>query len=295
MDRGNDRIYFNLRGVIMELSNESKTLFIPLLGKALMSKDKFFLKDSKAEEIISKIDYDFNSLKQSKWLSMYMALRASIIDELTNKYLANNKDTVVIHLGCGLDSRCLRVNAKFYKWYDIDFPSVIDIRKMFYKENDNYKMIDSSVIDYKWLNKVEIKDNVLVIAEGLMMYLSTDEIKGLLSNINSKFKNVHLLFDSYSKRGVRLSKFKNPVNQVGAKIKYGFNKNSEFLTMNDNLVHYATHLIKRSENNLKGWTKFVFNNLYCGRISQSIYKIYEFDLNSINKNISLHCKLSNFS
>ena len=282
------RIEMDLRGEIMELSNESKTLFIPLLGKALMSKNNLFLSDTKAEEIISKVDYDFNSLKQSKWLSMYMSLRASIIDELTNKYLSSHKDAVVIHLGCGLDSRNLRVNQDYYKWYDIDFENVIDIRRRFYDENDSYKMIGSSVIDFKWLEQVEIKINVLIVAEGLTMYLFANEIKELLANINVKFKNAHLLFDAYSKRGVRASKIKNPVNQVGAKIKYGFNKESEFLAMNDNLEHYATHLIKKNENNLKGWTKFIFNNLYCGKVSQSIYKIYEFDLNTINKNIDLH-------
>ena len=52
----------------MKLNNEIKTLFIPLLGKALMSKNNIFMHDPKAEEIISKIDYDFTSLKQSKWL-----------------------------------------------------------------------------------------------------------------------------------------------------------------------------------------------------------------------------------
>ena len=44
----------------MNISNESKTLFIPLYGKALMSKNKIFLKDPKAEEIITKIKYDLN-------------------------------------------------------------------------------------------------------------------------------------------------------------------------------------------------------------------------------------------
>jgi len=279
------RIEMDLRGEMMELSNESKTLFIPLLGKALMSKDNLFLSDPKAEEIISKVDYDFNSLKQSKWLSMYMSLRASIIDELANKYLSNHKGAVVVHLGCGLDSRNLRVNQDYYKWYDIDFENVIDIRRRFYDENDNYEMIGSSVTDFKWLEQVEIESNVLIVAEGLTMYLSAEEIKELLENINGKFKNAHLLFDAYSRSGVKASKIKNPVNQVGAKIKYGFNKESEFLSMNDNLEHYATHLIKKNENNLKGWTKFIFNNLYCGKVSQSIYKIYEFDLNAINKNI----------
>ena len=72
------------RGGYVNLNNESKTLFIPLFAKSVMSKNNLFLHDPKAEEIVSKIDYDFNLLKQSKWLSMYMALRASMIWDLAS-------------------------------------------------------------------------------------------------------------------------------------------------------------------------------------------------------------------
>ena len=115
----------------MELNNESKTLFIPLYGKAMMSKNNLFINDPKAEEIISKVKFNFEDLKQSKWLSMYMALRAKIIDEICNRYITQNPNTTVIHLGCGLDSRCLRVDNNNISWYDIDFQSVIDLRKQF--------------------------------------------------------------------------------------------------------------------------------------------------------------------
>ena len=46
----------------MELKNESKTLFIPLLGKAKMSEQNLIIKDTKAEEIINKINYDFSKV-----------------------------------------------------------------------------------------------------------------------------------------------------------------------------------------------------------------------------------------
>lgn len=267
----------------MELSNDSKTLFIPLLGKAQMSKDNIFLKDPKAEEIISKIDYDFSSLKQSQWLSMFMSVRALIIDELCNKYIENHPNSTVIHLGCGLDSRCLRVNQNFNKWYDVDYENVIDIRKKFYDENTKYKMIGSSVTDYKWLDEIPNNDNVLIVSEGLTMYLSEEEIRSLLSHINGKLDSVHLLFDAYTKKGVRLSKIKNPVKQMNAKIKYSLDNPKEFLSLNENLKYVATHPIKKDDNNLPKITKFIFNNLYCGKISQSIYKIHEFDLK--NKHI----------
>ena len=261
----------------MKLKNESKTLFIPLLGKAIMSKQNLFLEDKKAEEIISKIDCD---LKQSKWLSMYMSLRSLIIDELCNKYILNNPNLTVIHLGCGLDSRCLRVNDNYNIWYDIDYENVVDLRKEFYETNSKYKMINSSVLDYNWLNEINDSKNILIVAEGLTMYLEKEEIKELIDQINKKFKNVHLIFDAYTNKGVKYSKIKNPVNKMNAKIKYGFCSIEEFLSLNKKLKHIKTHSIRKENNNLKGLTKFVFNKLYCGKISDSLYKIYEFDLKS---------------
>lgn len=262
----------------MELNNESKTLFIPLLGKAVISRDNLFLHDPKAEEIISKIDYDFSSLKQSKWLSMFMSVRALVIDELCNKYILEHPNATIIHLGCGLDSRCLRVNQDYKTWYDIDYEEVIDIRKKFYNQDSVYKMVGSSVLDFKWLEQIENNENIMVVAEGLTMYLSEEEMRNLISMINESFGDVHLLFDAYTKKGVKSSKIKNPVNQMNAEVKYGIDNPNEFLSLNENLEYVATHLIKKDDNNLQGLTKFIFNNLYCGRISQSIYKIYEFNL-----------------
>lgn len=262
----------------MELNNESKTLFIPLYGKALMSKQKLFLEDSKAEEIIESIDYDFSKLKQSKWLSMFMAVRAKIIDEICSKYMSENQKSNIIHLGCGLDSRCLRVSSGYDKWYDIDFPSVIELRKNFYTEDEKYKMIGSSVTDLEWLNSIGSNDNILVVAEGLTMYLSEEEIKQILNGINSRFPNATIVFDAYSRQAVKSSKLKNPVNQMNASVKWGMNNPSEFKRLNEHLAFVHEYLIKHKEDNLKGMTKFIFENLYCGKIAESLYKIYEFRL-----------------
>lgn len=267
----------------MNLNNESKTLFIPLLGKAKISKSKVFLYDPKAEEIIKKINYDFKKLKQTKWLSLYMSLRALIIDELCNKYLEKHPNSTVIHLGCGLDSRCLRVKQNFKTWYDIDYENVINIRKKYYDIDEKHKMIGSSVTNNNWIDKIENNENTLVVAEGLTMYLSEKEIKELISIINKKLHKAHLIFDAYTKKGVRLSKIKNPINQMNAKIKYGIDNSKEFQSLNSNLEYIDDHTIKKDKNKLKGINKYIFNHLYCGKISQKLYKIYEFKLNEGEK------------
>lgn len=262
----------------MELTNESKTLFIPLLGKAVISEENIFLCDQKAEEIISKIDYNFEALKQSKWLSMFMSVRAMIIDNLCNKYILENPNAIIIHLGCGLDSRCLRVNQNYSIWFDIDYENVIDIRKRFYDVNSKYRMIGSSVIDFKWLEEIDNCENILIVMEGLTMYLSEKEMEELIKQINIKFDDVHLIFDAYSKIAVKISKFKNPVKQMNAEVKYGIDNPGDFLSLNERLSYIATYFIKKDDNKLPRFKKFIFNNLYCGKVSQSIYRIYEFNL-----------------
>lgn len=244
-----------------------------------MSKNNLFIKDSKAEEIISKVNFNFSGLKQSKWLSMYMAVRTKVIDEICSRYIAQNPNTTVIHLGCGLDARCVRVNKDSIKWYDIDFESVINLRKQFYVENKRYKMIGKSVTDLSWLNEINfVNQSILIVAEGLTMYLSEEELQQLLKGINNKFGYATIVFDAYSKQAVKSSKLKNPVNQMKASIKWGMNKPSDFTALNENLEFVREYVIRNNENNLKGITKFIFENLYCGKISESLYKIYEFRL-----------------
>lgn len=61
-----------------------------------------------------------------------MAMRAAIFDEWLEKEIKSNPDMVVLHIGCEMDSRVERVSMQNTKWYDIDFPDVIeeeDIRR----------------------------------------------------------------------------------------------------------------------------------------------------------------------
>lgn len=162
-------------------------------------------------------------------------------------------------------------------WYDVDFENVIDIRKDYFETTDKYEMIGSSVTESKWLDEIKKSKNILIVMEGLTMYLSQEEMNNLIKEINNRFGDAYLIFDAYTKKGVKGSKIKNPVNQMNAQIKYGIDNYQEFLELNDNLEYVDTHLIKKDENNLTGITKFIFNNLFCG-VGKSFYKMYEFKL-----------------
>ncbi|MFB7462939.1 class I SAM-dependent methyltransferase [Streptomyces sp. NPDC056224] len=123
-------------------------------------------------------------------------LRARRIDRMTREYLAAHPDAIVLHLGCGLDSRALRLDVPpTVRWYDLDHPEVIDIRRRLYPEKEGCRTIGSSVTEAAWLESIPDDGPVLVIAEGLVMYISEAEVKALFRRLLAKFEHAELIFD----------------------------------------------------------------------------------------------------
>ena len=136
------------------MNNVNKTLYIPLYGKALVSKKGIILSDKKAEEIWESEQFSLKGKSKSKWLAYYMSMRANVFDTWTKEKLAQFPDAIVLHLGCGLDSRVERVGTKLALWLDVDFPTVINERKRYYKETESYRMIADDIREGTFLQDI---------------------------------------------------------------------------------------------------------------------------------------------
>jgi O-methyltransferase involved in polyketide biosynthesis len=222
------------------LKNEMETLIIPLYAKAKMSEMGVF-KDSYAEAAIDKFDYDYSRLKIQNKTQVMLAMRAAIIDGFTKDFISENPNCLVLHLGCGLDARFMRLGIQIEKWYELDFPEVINIKKQLYRETENYKYISSSVTDLRWIDSIgAVENKVLVIAEGLFMYLSESEIKALLGALKSKFESYTIIFDAYSKLTAKSSKYHPSLKKTGATIKWGVDYPSEVEGYTETMKHMKT-------------------------------------------------------
>lgn len=256
------------------MTNESKTLFIPLYGKAVMSREGLW-QDKIAEKIVDENAELFTKTDKSKRLAIYMTMRAMQYDKYVERFLENNPNGIIIHLGAGLDSRINRVDAVFKNWYDLDFPEVIALRKDFYSENDSYSMIASSVTDFSWMDKIQYNgEPVLVIAEGLSMYLKEEDIRTLTEQLSAKFNSVTFMFDAYSSFAAKASKIKNPINSVNASISFYMDDEKLFENAETGFKHIETLDIISEEyiDKLKGIYKSRFK--FMKRFGSSLYRIY---------------------
>ncbi|MGO8939849.1 MAG: class I SAM-dependent methyltransferase [Mycobacterium sp.] len=168
------------------------------------------LGDHTAAEAVDRIDYDFQRIHRTSLPAgnqYLVALRAKQLDDWCVDFIARHPDAVVLHLGCGLDGRAFRLApAPPVLWFDVDRPTVIELRRRLYDDTDGYRMIGSSVTDPQWLDHVPTGRPTLVVAEGLLMYLQESEVRQLLERLTDRFDSGELQFDTLSRLAPLLSK-----------------------------------------------------------------------------------------
>ena len=190
----------------IHFTKEKETMLMTLSGRAIQSQWKNpILRDPWAEEAMRHIDYDMSkSLKGVSSWGMWkeigytiIATRAATFDLLTNRYLADHPVATVLHVGCGMDSRVFRADPPAsVQWFDVDYPDVIDLRRQLFPERDGaYQMIGAPLDDLRWLDEVPRDQPGLLIAEGVLHYLSETEVKALLNAVVAHFPSGQLIFD----------------------------------------------------------------------------------------------------
>lgn len=185
---------------------DKATYLVTLYGKALdAAVPQPILGDRFAAEALARIDHDFKSLKMPDGGEITLPMRALNFDRWTRDFLAANPACTVLHLGCGLDTRVQRIDpGPSVRWYDIDLPEVIALRRQLYPARPGYQTLASSVTDAAWLEEIPGDLPVFVVAEGLFMYVPQPEAAALFQRIAAKFPSGELAFDGYSGWMVRL-------------------------------------------------------------------------------------------
>ncbi|MBB5154863.1 class I SAM-dependent methyltransferase [Saccharopolyspora phatthalungensis] len=209
----------------VELTGAQATMLATLYLRALDNRSaEPVLGDRHADEAVQRIDFDFGKFKMGARNTGSVTIRAKALDRWVEEAL--RPGMTVLHLGCGLDSRFERVDPpEDVEWYDIDQPDVIELRRRLFPDRPHHHTIGSSVTAPGLLDDIPGDRTVLVVAEGLTMYLSESDGLALLRRITEHFPSGELLFDAFSSLGVRVSNRLNPaVVHAGAHLQWGIDE-----------------------------------------------------------------------
>lgn len=212
----------------IDITGVPETMIQTLYARAKESqKEQHKIYDKKAIEIVSNLDYDFSNADKDFAMSSGVISRTIILDKLVKKYIEKNPNALVINIACGMDTRFYRVDNGKVSWYNIDLPVTIDVRKKFLEENGRVSMIAKSAMDETWADDIpKTNSPVLVIIEGLLMYLTEKDVKKILSIIEKNFSNVTLYMETMSPLVVKNVKEKS-IDASNAKFTWGIKKGKE--------------------------------------------------------------------
>ncbi|MBN1438543.1 MAG: class I SAM-dependent methyltransferase [Anaerolineales bacterium] len=204
----------------VRLTAEQETLMITLYCKTLAAPKGAF-SDAEAWRVVERIDYDFSRLKLKPGTRLTVFMRAKRLDHYVRGFLSRAPDGIVLHLGCGLDTRHARVDNGSVRWFDLDLPDVIALRRKLFAESPRYRMIASSVTDFRWLKEIPRGKPAFIVAEGLLMYLAEEKVKELLLRLRDAFAGCEIAFDAFSTLTARNIKRADVLKTTGATVRWG--------------------------------------------------------------------------
>ena len=192
----------------VELGDIQKTLFMPVWARAVeTTKEYSFLVDRTALEIMDTVDFDFSQMtdnleeiSQIAWIA-----RCKRFDLIVSRFITDHPLGTIVNIGCGLDTSYERANGSAIRWYDLDLPDVIELKRKFQKETAGRKFISCSFLDTKWFEGIVIKDSILFISAGVFVYFEELEIRDFIIKVADRFDDCEMFFDVTSPKGLEIA------------------------------------------------------------------------------------------
>jgi len=211
------------------LSSVAETLLIPLYNRAMESqRPDAIMKDEKAVTLVTQMSYDFNQVRRIRMTEGNKVARIMLtreMDRYARDFLSRHPEAVVVHIGCGLDSRFERVDNGRVEWYDLDLPDVIGLRRKFIgDEGERYHLLGCSVLEDAWLEAVKVHSQrpSLFLAENVFVYFMEAQVKALVLKLRDHFPGAELVFDGWTPFFVWLGNLQLSSSKFAGLLHWGF-------------------------------------------------------------------------
>ena len=152
-----------------------------------------------------------------------------------------------LDLGAGLDTRSVRLDPpSTVDWYDVDFPAVAAAREELIPARPNAHVIGADVRDTDWLDAIPADRPAVITGDGLMGFLSMDELVSLLNRLVNHFPSGEMVFNGYTKFAIFAARHSPGTKSVADLVKFpGFDDPRELERWNPKLHLVREILIAR--------------------------------------------------
>jgi len=207
----------------------AKTLLLPLYFRAAETSRQTqpLIRDEWATRLVDRIHFDFTALAAHEFIQLATVLRVRDIDRRTGTFLRENPKATVVNLGCGLDTRFFRVDDGAVRWFDLDLPEVVALRRRLLPEPPRTECLAADVLDPTWLDRIPRERPILFLAEGLFPYLDGSQVRKLVVRLRDRASGADLLFDAVTPFHAWTSSHHPAWEAVGSAFRWGLDRPEE--------------------------------------------------------------------
>lgn len=189
-----------------DFSTAAETALIPLVARAqarVLFPDLGFV-DNEAERVVATLGVRLDRFGAERTWQRGVVTRSIWFDDRCRRFLAANPEALVLELGAGLSMRYRRLKPARARWIDIDLPEMIAVKRGLVRQTRRYRLLPADITDGGWLDAIDWRPGtpVLVLAEGLLMYLAPGAVATLFRAMATHFRPgpgpVACLFDYVS-------------------------------------------------------------------------------------------------
>lgn len=238
----------------IHLSPVSFTMLMTLAARAVASErvsDADF-HDPWAVSLLKNLPGDHTRVQHDHSFVRSVVLRAKLIDQLALDFFWRHPEGIGVGLGCGLCARSRRIQQDKrvhggVDWYNIDLPAVIDIRNQLLSPLPRETVITCSITDISWLEMIKNSPTrpLLLVMEGVVSYLSSDENAALFQSLGNHLKKrgIHweIIFDAIHPALVDSEYVSNKAGGISTPFRSGFSDANAVKSLHPSIDIVAEH------------------------------------------------------
>ena len=194
--------------VTIQKGTVQETLVFPLYGRSIANeKNPELFRDTRAKQIMEKMDYDFSSANMGTLPAYVYGVRHEMLVAAAKEYLEKYPDAVVVNLGCGLDTSFTFIDNGKCRYVNLDLPDVIALREKLFDTGERESNLAHDALDFSWMDRIGAGENdrVFIFSGGVLFYFQPSDVKALIAAMAERFPGGCFVFDFESEKMVAQS------------------------------------------------------------------------------------------
>lgn len=129
--------------------------------------------------------------------------RLLAVDARVRNFIDRFADGIVVNVGCELDTMFSRVDNGRIRWYSVDSPERIEVRRKYMDIKERETYVDSAIFDYSWLEQISKPQDtaILFVVYDMMRHFDRDRLRAFLGAVWRRFPGAEVVFDAKNSVG----------------------------------------------------------------------------------------------